>query len=142
MKIGNIYVGPDFLLLLFLGFLWLEWEVVVSVLSAWLLHEGAHLILMYLLGGRSRLLYLSLMGARIVTQQGEMGYGRELFCVLAGPGANLLASFLLAYLGEAWYICSGVNLMLGVFNLLPLPGLDGGRVIKLLILLLTKRGEK
>jgi len=68
---------------------------------------------------------------------------------LAGPGANVLwalililcmkivASFQLSYFGAPIYrllfICMYVNVILLVFNLLPIPPLDGSRVIEAIL---------
>lgn len=58
--------------------------------------------------------------------------GKELLLAAAGPGVNLLlAAGMLAWMeGPAgygyfglWFVCT--NLLVGGFNLLPLPGLDG-----------------
>lgn len=138
MRVGKLSVSPGFLLLLVLSALWMEGALWLGLLAACGLHEGGHLLALYLFGGRLRALRLSLGGAQIVTEQGGMGYGSELLAVLAGPGVNLLLCLLATGGGERWYLFSGINLVLGIFNLLPLPGLDGGRIIYLLFLLLRE----
>jgi len=82
---------------------------------------------------------LTLGGMRIVTEKGkQLSYAGELLAVLAGPGINLALAVVCAGGGEAWQLFAGANLVLGIFNLLPLPGLDGGRIICLLFRLLGK----
>lgn len=139
MRLGRVYVSPGFFLLAALGALWPGERLWPAVFLACLCHEGAHLAALRLCGGRLHALRLSLRGADIQTETGRMGYGRELLCVLAGPGVNVLGAAMLARAGEEWYLLSGAFLAAGVFNLLPLPGLDGGRVVRLLIALMTEK---
>ena len=53
--------------------------------------------------------------------------------MLAGPGANLLTALVLAAAGEAFWAAAGGNLVLCLFNLLPLRPLDGGRALELAV---------
>lgn len=133
-------MSPGFLLLC-AAFLCWEGRAAVAVLAAMALHEGMHLAVLRRFGGHVGRLRLTLGGAYLSTEQGGMGYGGELLAVLAGPGINLLLALLAARAGERWYLFSGVNLALGCFNLLPLPGLDGWRVLRLLAALLLDWAE-
>lgn len=144
MKAGRVYVSPGFVFMAVLGMLWMDTGMVVWFALAIILHEGAHIFLLSLFGGRLRALRLTLKGAQILTEQGGMGYGGELVAVMAGPGVNLLLAVLSARAGEAFYLFAGINLILGIFNLLPFPGLDGGRMLWLLFMLLSSDsdGEK
>ena len=143
MRRGRIWISPGFLLLTALFLFWDREGVAPVVLIAWALHEGGHLGVLWAAGGRLRRLELSLVGIKIETQQGRrLTYGGELLAVLAGPGANLALAALCARLGESWYLFSGVSLILGVFNLLPLPGLDGWRVMELFCSLLQEEGKR
>lgn len=125
-----------------LGMLWMDVGMMGWFALAILLHEAAHILFLSLFGGRLRALRLTLKGAQIVTEQGSMGYGGELMAVMAGPGINLLLAVLSARAGERFYLFAGIDLMLGIFNLLPLPGLDGGRMLGLLLALLKSEGKK
>ena len=133
MRFGKVWVSPGFLLmgalLLYLNPQGLIWEI----LFAWGCHEAAHIAVLYMVGGGVRRFWLTVNGADIETEQRrEMSYFGEVLSVLAGPGCNLLMATAFAQAGEAWYPAAGVQLVLGVFNLLPFPGLDGRRVLLLL----------
>lgn len=143
MKEVRVQVSPGFLVLASL-LLFLDREgAAPAVLAAWLLHEGGHLLLLYGMGGRVGRIELTLNGVRIEAEKGRrFSYGGELLSVLAGPGVNLALALGCARLGERWYLFSGTNLALGLFNLLPVPGLDGGRALMLLKLLLEKEEKK
>lgn len=89
-------------------------------------HELGHWTAVRMLGGRVTRLRLSAAGAEMQLA-GAMGYRREIVCVLAGPAVNLVLALVLARMGLL--ACSGLNLAMGLFNLLPLRVLDGGRAL-------------
>jgi len=89
-------------------------------------HEAGHLLVLYCTGGRLCQLTLTAFGAvmRCILPEGR--YARAAVC-LAGPAA----SFLLTAVAEAlscWRL-AGASVLLGLFNFLPLPPLDGGMVL-------------
>ena len=66
----------------------------------------------------------------------RLSYGRELAVTLAGPAVNLLAAPLLAAFARGgddprWYLFAGAHAALGLYNLLPILPLDGGRALYL-----------
>mgnify|MGYP001037582139 CR=1 FL=1 len=61
-----------------------------------------------------------------------LSYGGELLAAAAGPAVNLILALLLGYGGRLWsplYLFAGAQLVLGVFNLLPVLPLDGGSLL-------------
>lgn len=102
-----------------------------AVLSA-LCHELGHLAALGLLGVRVERVRLTAFGAEIWADTRYLSYPRELLCTLAGPAVNLLLAAGFARL-PGGYAAAGASLLLGVFNLLPVPALDGGRALHLLI---------
>ena len=100
------------------------------VLTAAALHEGGHLLALYLLGGRARGLRLTVFGAALLTDAARLSYPKELAVTLAGPAVNLLCGWGLAALGE--WTAAGAHLSLCAFNLLPVRPLDGGKALQLL----------
>lgn len=107
--------------------------VLPLVLLSALCHELGHLFVLWCLHVPVERLTLSPLGAVITApEQEKLSYGRELLAVLAGPAVNLLLSLLLARLCKD-YLFAGANAILGVYNLLPIDGLDGGRALFLLL---------
>ncbi len=96
-----------------------------------LCHELGHLAGLRLTGAPVKVFRLTAFGAEILADTRWMPYGREILCTLAGPLVNILLALILSRItGD--YMLAGANLLLGCFNLLPIPSLDGGRVLHLL----------
>lgn len=107
-------------------------EVLPLVMLSALCHELGHLAALRLAGVEVERLRLTAFGAEIQADTRYLSYPRELLCTLAGPAVNLALALLLARVAGD-YILAGANLLLGVFNLLPVPSLDGGRALHLLV---------
>lgn len=100
------------------------------------LHELGHYVAVRLSGGKILRFRLTAVGGELTLDQSKpLSYARELLSIFAGPGMNLAAAFLSAHLarGEAAWVFTGLNLSLGLFNLLPVVPLDGGRMLTLLL---------
>lgn len=109
------------------------WEPLVTVLGAALVHETGHWLVLRYQGAAVTGFRLSVLGAAMETDSGRLSYGGELAAVLAGPAANLLAALALTAVGKGrWPAAAGANLVLCLFNLLPIRPLDGGRALNLL----------
>lgn len=116
--------------------------VLAAVLLAAALHEAGHWTVLRRCGGRVERLRLTAFGAEMdVGSTARLSYGAEMGIVLAGPAVNLLLAVALAALGRWWsgaYLFAGANLVLGIFNLLPSPPLDGGRLLWLALAWFTE----
>lgn len=122
-------VTGGFLLLL----AWLNYTdtqgLLLPALWAATLHELGHLLAIISFGGHVTCLRLSAAGAEL-RLGGVLSYGAELVCALAGPTVNLALAYCAAQTGtERGFLFAGLNLTQGVFNLLPVSVLDGGRCI-------------
>lgn len=107
------------------------WAVVISVF----VHEMGHVVAARLLGVRISRFELSMLGARLGIC-GELSYVGEVLLAAGGPFFGLLFSLTVHLLGglfggifkEYCSLLSLISLCLSIFNLLPLPSMDGGRI--------------
>lgn len=127
MRWGRVEVGAGFLLVVALALYWDDQGVVQWALLGCAVHEIGHLVALRLLGGRLRCLRLGGVGAEMIIQ-GQLSYRGEIVLALSGPLANFLVVLVAARCGRGHLFC-GINLVLGVLNLLPVARLDGGRAL-------------
>lgn len=98
--------------------------------AACALHELGHYLAVRALGGRVVRLRLSCVGAEMVlSARFPLTPGGTIGAALAGPAVNLALAAAAARMGEGLYLFAGLNLALGLFNLLPAAQLDGGRAL-------------
>jgi len=113
-------------------------EVLPLVLLAALCHELGHLFVLWLYRVPVEEILLTPLGAVIAApEQERLSYGAELFAVLAGPAVNLILALIFARVSGD-YLFAGANAILGLYNLLPILGLDGGRALFLFLSWLTE----
>lgn len=118
--------GGFFLLLALLNYLD-KYGIVPLAMIACILHELGHYAAIRALGGDIKQISFTVIGAEMRLAR-MLGYQRECAAALAGPAVNLLLAWL--FCGqEGGEVFSGVNMALGVFNLLPVRRLDGGRAL-------------
>ena len=113
----------------------LEKDAGLLLVSA-LLHEAGHLLCVLLFGGRVESVLLTPFGLRMFTR-GDISRAGEAAALFMGPLVNLFAAWLFWKGGHTG--AAAENLVLGVYNLLPAKGLDGGRLLGLLA---PRRGEQ
>lgn len=99
-------------------------ELTWVVLLAAAVHELSHLLLIWAAGSRAEALTLRFADAQISTP--PLSYGQQIASALAGPVVNLLLFWLFRASRTEF---AAINLLLGVYNLLPIPALDGGRAL-------------
>ena len=96
-----------------------------AVAGAVIVHESCHALAIWLFGGRVIRVTLSFCGAEMRCT--GLKTGAELVSAAAGPIGSFALALILSRAGL--YVASGVSLVLGSFNLLPVYPLDGGRVL-------------
>lgn len=135
----RVSISAGFLVSLLLAAIISPPEVAAAVLAAAALHEAGHLAALRTFGVRAEEIRLGAFGAVIVAAgAARLSYGRELIVTLAGPAVNLICAPLIAVSAahcswEEGYLLAGAHLALGLFNLLPVPPLDGGQAVRLAV---------
>lgn len=110
--------------------------IVFSSLAAAVLHECGHLIAAVWLGIPLRSLDIGMFGASLKVRGALISYPKEWILCAAGPAMNFLSAVLagvwslnIGYLSECGEWFASVSLMLGMLNLIPAEGFDGGRML-------------
>ena len=128
---AKIIVSPTVPLLLALFVLLSSPLLLGALLLAALTHELGHCAMLRWLRARVTAVRITALGAEMRIE-GRLSYGGEVLAAAAGPAVNLLLAPLLAYGGRLWemlYLFAGTQLVLGLFNLLPILPLDGGSML-------------
>lgn len=130
---GRWVVSPSFYVFWAIFCLLDTQNVLPVFVVAAVIHELGHAAAIVCLGGRIACIRLHAAGAVIV--QGKLlSDARECLVSLAGPAAGLLAAMIFAFLQHP--MGAGANLVLSLFNILPILPLDGGAAVRSLLLLL------
>ena len=113
------------LMALFLLLLPLDW--VLSVVFAGLFHELCHVFAVYAMNGRILRMEIRPMGC--ILETGRLDRQKQFISILAGPMGSLALLFL-SHAAPKVAVC---GLVQGIFNLLPVYPLDGGRLLALIL---------
>lgn len=104
---------------------------VVQVMAAILLHELGHVICGAAYGVFPSHVALSVRGVGITMSPDRLSDKRRIAISLAGPAVNLVLCVPAALFH--FHTWMAVNGALAVLNLLPVPGLDGGDVLRIVL---------
>lgn len=130
---SSFQVSPGFLLLLS-GVYYLSdgSGAVLWAAAAAVLHEAGHISAALLMGGRLENLRLNAVGAELkFCYRNILPYRGDVMIALAGPLCNLVAGLLFMWAGG--YFPAAISFGLGLFNLLPIYPLDGGRILRTIV---------
>lgn len=129
MKCKRVRISIGFVILAaFLFYLDQDSQLFFQGMLVCALHEMGHVIAICVFGSCIEGLRLSVAGAELVLNESRsLSYGKEIVVAAAGPAA----SFLLAWMAAKHhrYLFAGMSMTAGVFNILPIWPLDGGRVL-------------
>lgn len=129
----KIYVSFLFAATLSLMLIFDRTGLALPTFFAIFIHEIAHLFAMWVLDCAPKQIRLIPASVQIVSDF-STGYNKDITVSVMGPLSNFLL-FGCLYLNHLCYgnsenlIYALLNLIIGVFNLLPITGLDGGRIL-------------
>ena len=118
-----------------LALLLLPFNWIISAVMAALWHEGCHWLALKLCGCRCYGISVGREGAVLETEFGTPA--KEALCALAGPLGSILLLLFFRWIPRI-AICA---LIQGLYNLIPVYPLDGGRLVRSLLQLLVKNGK-
>lgn len=129
MKKPFLSVHPTFLLLILIGYFTKTLFSMLLVYLSLVIHELGHITVAY--GFGARVSYIKIMPFGIamhLSGENKLDAKKKLIISFAGPLFSIVTGVLFgkSFLGAA-------NLALGIFNLLPILTLDGGRMFYILI---------
>ena len=114
--------------------------VIFPSLGGAVLHESGHMLAAILLGIPLRSLDIGTFGASLKVRGSLISYPKEFLLCAAGPAMNFLSAIAAAafsewrgYYSECGEFFIAVSLMLGILNLIPAEGFDGGRMLSVVI---------
>ncbi len=137
IKIGRttFTVGFPFAAAITLMLLLDESGTAVAALVCCILHETGHLLCLFALSAPPERVTLGAFGMRIDKSSAELSYLYETVTALAGPAINFLLALLLYIMSKIvnaplLLTSAALNLCTGLFNMIPVEPLDGGRALK------------
>lgn len=144
-KYNDTAVSFDLLTLLL--YVFIDFPTATALIISIFLHEASHAFVAIKLEKRVSKIHIGLFAgyANIKT---KMSPREDLFVSLAGPASNFVASvlffiisifFIETYFGEFLIVLSFVNLLLCIFNIFPILPLDGGHVLKDILMIKNKK---
>ena len=123
-----LFIDPLFFLFAALMLLTLPLHWLLAAVFAAVFHEGCHWLMLKALGGDMRKIHIAIGGALIESEL--YGSPLEWMAILAGP----VGSISLVFLFQLWPEASLCGLVHGIFNLIPVYPLDGGRLLRYFLL--------
>lgn len=132
LRLGKLRITGGFFCLITVSLLAGAGEVLPLVFLAAFLHEMGHIVALRAARIGVEEICLTAFGAEIRADTRFLPYWKDILCTLAGPWTNIFVGLLFARVSGD-YLFAGANLLQGVFNLLPLAGLDGMRAMHLAI---------
>ena len=95
------------------------------------IHELSHMVVAYFFGGKVESIYITPVGqvAKISNFYSLLEWQR-IIVLLCGPIVNVALGFLCGFFHNKFMIMfSDINMAIAIFNILPIPPLDGGNIV-------------
>lgn len=121
----KIYLSFFFVLLISIAVIFDSTGYIIPTILATALHETAHLLAMIIAKCKPRSISIIPAGI-IITKQFAMPHRTDAVILFCGPLANLIISAVFINILSEF---AAINFILGIFNLLPVRGLDGGELL-------------
>lgn len=134
-----IHITTGFLAVMF-GFMFMNKFYIGRIIFAFIfLHELCHLFSFLLFGADIREIILNPFGISMIYPFTMcQSYLKDIVCYLSAPLLNLLIAYIVkCNFPPTFYvrIVIAVNFLIGMFNLIPIGDLDGGQVVKSVLLM-------
>lgn len=143
-KLLNIWFQIDFLFVAMITFFLLTDKTGIAVISllACFIHESGHLIMFMAVGYTPKAMIFEFTGIRLVKPAQELKPFKDFLVQIAGSSMNFIAFIILIQFKDdsLLYLNALTHLLLGIFQLLPLDSLDGGKILKLLLCCFISEG--
>ncbi|MEG0570263.1 MAG: site-2 protease family protein [Oscillospiraceae bacterium] len=109
----------------------------VMSICACILHESGHILMLFLFRCKPKELVFDIIGIKLVNSNNKLSEKKDLCVLVAGSFINFFIFFLLFGFTSSlnnlglFAVC---NLVLGVFNLLPVSSFDGGKILEIILM--------
>ncbi len=106
-------------------------QMYIPTLLSMTLHEAAHILALVSFGCKIEEVQLLIGAIGVKYSDITLTRLKKIAAIIVGPLCNFLLAIIAFFIGSYTYF--GINLVLCVYNLLPVSGLDGGSIVKTLL---------